>query len=84
MEHLATAACPAIAAHLGKVPLPETRTGQFQDSPRFCPSNKIPEGEIDRSRIGFDTRKPDCFFQELFIKHKICTFHVYSVHEPSS
>jgi len=41
--------------------------------------NKLLKCALYRLRVRFFSGKPGSLFEELFRKHKICTFHVYIV-----
>ena len=41
--------------------------------------HKILKCKVDGSRIRPAAGKPCRFLQELIIKHKVCTFHVYNI-----
>ena len=65
-----------IASHFGEVTLPKPRASQFQYLPCLHTAHKVLERTFDNARVGFFSRKPGRFFQKIFTKHKICTFHV--------
>ena len=46
----------------------------------FDAANKIGKNPIHSGGIGSLAAQSDCFLEELVIKHKTRTFHVYSLH----
>lgn len=68
-----------IAPHLGQVTPPEPGVLQFEDLPQLGPADKIPEGELDCPGIGALTAQALSLLDQVFIQHKTCTLHVYSV-----
>lgn len=68
-----------ITTHLGKVPLPQPGSKKIRQLLDLAQTENFLQRLIDCGGIGFRAKNACSLRQELLIKHKICTFHVYSV-----
>lgn len=59
--------------------MPQFAPKKLRNTLDFSHPQDFFEGLIDRCRVSLQSQFASCLFEERFIKHKICTFHVYSV-----
>ena len=70
---------PPIAAHLAQLTLPQTCARKVEDPACLDAPHEVVQRPFDGSRVGPLPAQTKRFGQELLIKHKIYTFHVYKV-----
>lgn len=70
-----------VFAHGVQVPVPEARAAKFEDPPGLGARDEILHRAGHRLRIGALAAETQGFFEEIFWKHKIRTFHVFIVQQ---
>jgi hypothetical protein len=66
--------------HDSEISLPQAATDEIEDMSSFRAPDKIPKGYVHCPAICFHACCPHGFLQQIFIKHKICTFHMHIIH----
>jgi hypothetical protein len=65
----------AVAAHAREITIPRTAAAEIEDAPGAHTPDELRECTVDCSRVGLFAREARGLVKQLFIKHKIRTFH---------
>jgi hypothetical protein len=70
----------AVLPHFGEVAFPSHTSEEMAKTLDLLDSKGFREGQIDCGGVCLDAEDPGGFLEEITIKHKICTPHVYIIH----
>lgn len=73
-----------VPPHLRQVPLPQAGTCELEDASRADLENELGQGAAHGSRVGSFPAQAKRLFEELLIKHKICTLTNSSISNSSN
>ena len=72
-----------IFTHLREAPLPKATSKELRETLNTPHAQNLLQGSVHRGGVGLGAEYPNCLFKKMWIKHKICTLHVYSIPEKS-
>jgi hypothetical protein len=72
--------CHPILAHLPQVSLPKPLPKELRQVLNLAEAEDLRQSKVDSGRVGFHPKRASYLIQELCVQHKICAFHVYSIH----
>jgi len=68
-----------IFTHLCEAPLPKATSKELRETLNIPHTQNLLQCGIHCGGVGLGTEYTDRLFKQMWIKHKICTFHVYSI-----
>src|SRR5215469_944886 len=68
-----------IFTHLCEAPLPKVTAKELRETLNTPHAQNFLQCGVHRGGVGLGTEYTDCLFKQMWIKHKICAFHVYSI-----
>jgi hypothetical protein len=68
-----------VITHRRQIPFPEPGSGQLENAIGAHAPNEFSKRPSDGPGVRALTAQPDRLFQEILVKHKICTLHAHKV-----